>query len=662
MPPDPGSLRTCSPAGRYSARVAPRPWIALLVSVAAFAVYFQVRTHDFVDFDDQFYIIDNPHLREGLNAAGIARDFSSVHHLNWHPLTSLSFRVDYELYGLDAPGYLLTNAALHAFAAAILYLSLARMTRAPGCSAFVAAVFALHPLHVESVAWASARKDVLSGAFFALMLLAYARYAERPSPRRMGVVAACLGLGLLSKSVLVTAPCILLLLDYWPLGRLRRSNASALPDPARLRAACIEKWPLFVLAAAGAGVTWAVQNTAGATAFGDGLPFGIRAANAIHSYGAYLLDSAWPFGLTMFYPHPGGDIPTLQLALAALSLAAITTSAVIGAARRPYLLVGWLWYVGMLVPVIGLIQVGQQARADRYMYLPLIGLTIAVAWLAQDLVRGRVGRRALGIAGALALAAFAVLSWNQVRTWRDSRTLFEHALAVTEGNFKAHVGLGDMLQRDGLYAEAAAQYTTAGELYPRWIRAHLGRAAALIRMGDLAGGAASYERALSIEPDQPAVRADFGVTLVKLGRTEEGLRQLEGLIAAGEANPDVYAFLAARSFAEGRDAEAVAYYRETLEREADQPEATNNLAWLLATSEDPGVRDPVAAIALAEGAAAHSPADANVLDTLATAYAAAGRGDDALRTLEAARAQLPDDSPLASKIDLRLQSLRGDQP
>jgi hypothetical protein len=223
-------------------RVAPRSWIALLVAGAVFGVYFQVRTHDFVNFDDRVYITDNPHLREGLSAAGIARDFGSVYHLNWHPLTSVSYRIDRELHGLHAPGFLLANVALHALAAAILYLALARMTGAPGRSAFVAAVFALHPLHVESVAWASERKDVLSGAFFALTLLAYARYAEEPSSRRMAVVAAFLGLGLLSKSVLVTAPFALVLIDYWPLGRIRRTDGSALPDSGRLRIAFAEKW------------------------------------------------------------------------------------------------------------------------------------------------------------------------------------------------------------------------------------------------------------------------------------------------------------------------------------------------------------------------------------------------------------------------------------
>jgi tetratricopeptide (TPR) repeat protein len=639
-------------------RVAPRSWIALLVAGAVFAVYFQVRTHDFVNFDDSVYITDNPHLSEGLTAAGIARDFGSVYHLNWHPLTSVSYRIDRALYGLRAPGFLLTNVALHALAAALLYLALARMTGAPGRSAFVAAVFALHPLHVESVAWASERKDVLSGAFFALTLLAYARYAEGPSPRRMGVVAAFLGLGLLSKSVLVTAPFVLVLIDYWPLGRVRRRDGSALPDAVRLRAAFAEKWPLFALSAAVSVATWVIQRSEGATEFGEMLSFGVRAANAIHSYGAYLVDSAWPVGLAMFYPHPGSGIPAGQVALAGLLIAAVTAAAVAKAGSRPYLVVGWLWYLGTLVPMLGLVQVGQQARADRYMYLPLIGLAIAAAWGAHDAVRGRAGRRALGAAGAAVVLLLGIRTWDQVGIWRDSRTLFEHALAVTERNFKAHVGLGDTLQRDGLYAEAVVQYDAAIALYPRWLKAHLGRAGSLFGMGDLEGAAESYQSALAIQPDQPAVRGDLGVILVKIGRVEEGLRQIERVIQDGEANADLYVFLASRSFAQGRPDEAVAHYREALLRDADHPTATNNLAWLLATSRDPNVRSPAEAVAHAERAALRDGSDPRVLDTLAAAYAAAGRSEDAVRAAADALARVPDGSPTAVDLESRLELYR----
>jgi tetratricopeptide (TPR) repeat protein len=626
-----------------------------------FGVYFQVRAHDFVNFDDPIYITDNPHLRDGLSAAGIARDFGSVYHLNWHPLTSVSYRIDYELYGLDAPGYLFTNVILHALAAAILYLALARMTRAPGRSAFVAAVFALHPLHVESVAWASERKDVLSGAFFSLTLLAYARFAEAPSSRRMGAVAAFLGLGLLSKSVLVTAPFVLVLIDYWPLGRIRREDGSALPDAVRLRTAIVEKWPLFALSAAASVATYVIQGSAGATDFGDALSFGIRATNAIHSYGAYLIDTAWPTGLAMFYPHPGADIPVAQVALAAVSLTAITAVAASGAARRPYLIAGWLWYLGMLVPMIGLVQVGQQARADRYMYLPLIGLALPVAWGACDLARGRWSRRVLGVAAAVVVLLLGVRSWDQVEIWRDSRTLFEHALAVTERNFKALVGLGDALQIDGLYAEALVQYSAAIELYPRWERAHRGRAGCLVRMGDLEAAAESYERALEIQPDQPAVRGDLGVILVRIGRVDEGLHQLDRLIREGEASAEVFVFLADRSFTQGRPDEAVAYYREALNRDEDHPAATNNLAWLLATSRDPTVRDPAEAVAHAERAALRDGSDPRALDTLAAAYAAAGRYDDAVRMAANAREKTPDGSPQALELESRLELYRSGQ-
>jgi len=478
--------------------MASRTLVVSFIVVASLMVYFQVRDHDFVYFDDQVYIIDNPHLLDGVTAAGIAHDFSTVYHLNWHPLTSISYRVDYALYGLEAPGFLLTNVVLHSLAAAVLYLALFRMTRAPFRSAFVAAVFALHPLHVESVAWASGRKDVLSGVFFALMLFAYARYAERPSRRRMLVVGSCLALGLLSKSVLVTAPFVLLLLDYWPLGRLRSEDGSALPDSRRLGRAFFEKWPLFVAVAVVSIVTWGVQDESGATAFWELLPLGTRVANAIHSYGMYLVDSIWPTGLAMFYPHLEGDLSSIQVALAAVSLAIITIVAAASAAARPYLIVGWLWFLGMLVPMIGLIQVGEQARADRYMYLPLIGLSIAIAWGAHGVVRGRNGLRLLAAIGIVAVAALSARSWDQVGKWRDSRTLFEHAISVTDGNYSAHIGLGDMLRFDRLYAEAAVQYAIAADISPRWARAHLSHARAMAAMGDLDGAVASFERALGL--------------------------------------------------------------------------------------------------------------------------------------------------------------------
>jgi tetratricopeptide (TPR) repeat protein len=388
------------------------------------------------------------------------------------------------------------------------------------------------------------------------------------------------------------------------------------------------------------------------------MAFGVRAANAIHSYGVYLVDTVWPVGLTMFYPHPGSDIPAGQAALAGLGIAAVTAAAAAKARARPYLIVGWLWYLGMLVPMIGLVQVGQQARADRYMYLPLIGLAIATAWGAHDAVRGRAGRRALAALGAAAVVLLGVRAWDQVGVWRDSRTLFEHALAVTERNFKAYVGLGDTLKREGLYAEAVVQYDAAIALYPRWLKAHLGRAGSLFKMGDLEGAAESYERVLELQPDQPAVRGDLGVVLVKIGRVDEGLREIERVIQEGEASADVYAFLASRSFTQGRPGEAVAYYREALLREADHPTATNNLAWLLATSRDPNVRDPAEAVAHAERAAVRDGSDPRVLDTLAAAYAAAGRFDDAVRTATDARARVPDGSPTAVELESRLELYR----
>ena len=402
-----------------------RPYqlVPLLLLASTLAVFFPVRDHEFVDYDDARYVVENPNLAEGLGRESVARAFAEPYFANWIPLTSISLLIDHELYGLEPAGYLRTNVALHAASALLLFFALLRMTRAPWASAFVAAVFALHPLHVESVAWVSGRKDVLCGLFWMLTLYAYARYAERPqSPGRYALVVTGVALALLSKPLAITLPFALLLLDYWPLGRLTSADSRRWLDRARLRRALLEKLPLLALAGAAAVITYAVQEKIGVVRSAEfSLP--LRISNALLSYALYLRDAIWPSGLAAFYPFPHAGLPVGAVLAALLVLCGVSALALRGARSRPYLLTGWLWYLGTLAPMIGILQVGLQARADRYTYIPLVGPAIMLAWSGAALARRtRAARTALAIAGAGAVAALAVAASFQVAVWHDARS------------------------------------------------------------------------------------------------------------------------------------------------------------------------------------------------------------------------------------------------
>jgi tetratricopeptide (TPR) repeat protein len=538
-----------------------RAALAALVFGLAAAVYLPIRGHAWLNYDDDQYVSRNLELQRGLGAQGIGWALTTQEGANWFPLTRLSWMLDLELHGLDAGSFLLTNLLLHALASALFFLALASLTGELPRSCFAAALFAVHPLHVESVAWISARKDVLSGVFFMLTLLAYAAVAHgrRTRAARLAVFAS-LALGLLAKPTLVTLPCVLLLLDAWPLGRLARGGRN--PDARRFGQALIEKLPLFALAAAASFITWHAQAAARVVASLERVPLGERVANALVAYAIYLRQFFWPSGLAVFYPHPGAGLALWKPLLAAALLLGLTALALRSWPRRGQLAVGWLWFLGMLVPTIGLVQVGSQAHADRYMYLPLAGLAIALAWSAPELVGAR-RRAALAGAAALAIALLAVATRLQLRHWRDSVSLFEHALAVTENNHIAHVQLG------AAYAE------------------------------------------------------------------------------------------------QGRLAETIRHYRDAVRIRPTYREAVNNLAWLLATARDPGLREPAEAVALAERAVALTAApDPATLDTLAAAYAAAGRFEDAVAAEQRALQESEATEALAQTEPLRerLERYRAHQP
>ena len=493
----------------------------LLLAVAV--VFGQTVRHEFINYDDDEYVYRNPLVTGGLSASSVVAAFTVRFAGNWHPLTWLSHMLDWQLYGRWAGGHHLTSVLLHATTAVILLLVLRRMTAQTWPSAFVAAVFAIHPLHVESVAWAAERKDILSGFFFTLTLAAYAHYVAKPSSwARFVAVAVCYGLGLMAKPMAVTLPFLLLLLDYWPLGRM--TNRSILP---RL---VLEKLPLLLLAAASCLVTlWAQQITILPI---ERLSFFWRGANAMVSYITYVADMFYPAGLAAFYPHLGKNLPLWQAVAALLALVAITAAAVILGRRWAPPLVGWLWYLGMLVPVIGLVQVGGQARADRYTYLTQIGLYLAVAWAVVAAAR-RTGEgvspiradaktgtapsvqcRVLAWSGAsLILIALMGCAWRQTTFWRDSETLWTHTLACTSRNSVAHTNLGIALAERGEVEAAISHYRKALEIQPNHHETHNNLGAALAGQGRIDEAVVEFENALKIKPDYAAARQNLAMAL-----------------------------------------------------------------------------------------------------------------------------------------------------
>ncbi len=498
-----------------------RSWRFTVASICAalvaltFVVFEDVRNHEFLDYDDDRYIVDNPLMQTPLDGNGL-RAFFRPYHDNWIPLTWLSLRADYALFGPRAGAFLATNVLLHALAAVALFLALARASGDLFASAFCAAVFAVHPLHVESVAWASERKDVLSGLFSLLTVLAYTHYAARSfSLARYTLVTVLFALALLAKPMAVTIPFVLLLLDLFPLRRLLDGNS------ALRRCAVLEKLPWIAMSAAVAAVAWWVQRESGAMHFGDRLSFAARVANAFESTVVYVVQSVWPTSLSVFYPY-ASEVDTVRVVACAAIAATVTIGALRAVRIGPHLTVGWLWYVGMLVPVIGVMQVGMQAHADRYMYLPQIGLSIAVVFsgraLADRFPRARV---ALGGIALASVAAFAVLAHDQVAVWRDTDSLFTHARNVTTENPVAEQQLGSVRLRAGRLAEAEFHFAQARNFAPAWSPAEIGLGEVLTRRGRHAEAVPHYRHALEFDPSRADVSVKLGLVLLALERNAE---------------------------------------------------------------------------------------------------------------------------------------------
>jgi Tfp pilus assembly protein PilF len=506
-------------------------FIAFGLVAVILAVYAQVMDHQFIMLDDSRYIRQNPIVNRGLTLAGIAWAFTTFHAANWHPLTWLSHMLDSQIFGLNAGGHLFINALIHASNTLLLFLFFRRATGARWQSAIVAALFALHPLHVESVAWAAERKDTLSTFFGLLTLLAYVGYVAKPSWKRYALVAVALALGLLAKPMLVTWPFVLLLLDYWPLRRFQLRPGTGTAGFFRaLLPLFREKLPLFCLVAASMVITFIAQSHGGAVRTVVQVPVSLRLSNAIVSYAKYLFQTVWPSGLAPYYPFSRTGVPMWELVCAIALLTIITTLVLRQARERPYLLIGWLWFIGTLIPVIGLVQVGGAAMADRYYYVPSIGLFMALVFGLSDLAHAvRIHR---GAVGATTIAVLSILTWLtavQIGRWRNNSTLFEYTESLTPDNRMIENNLGTILGDAGKYDEAAAHFAKALRTKPDFlevindadIRTNLGLLFA--RQGKLAEAVEQLNEALRLNSNSAEAHTTLGVVLLRSGRAEESI-------------------------------------------------------------------------------------------------------------------------------------------
>jgi tetratricopeptide (TPR) repeat protein len=544
--------------------------------------------NDFVGYDDPVYVTDNPHVRQGLTLADISWAFAATEAGNWHPLTWLSHQLDVSFFGMKAGGHHFTSILLHALNTALLFAALQRLTGDKWLSFIGALLFGLHPLRVESVAWVAERKDVLSASFWMLMLWGYARYAQPKvepwSGRSQGTdrgsephrrVWYCFtlgffGLGLMCKPMLVSAPFALLLLDYWPLARWKR---------ARWKELVMEKIPFFALSALFSVATFIVQQSSGAVL--TTLPLSDRVANAAISYCRYLGKLFWPVNLAAFYP-PIAHWPTVAVALASALLLGISALAFAWRTRRPYVLVGWLWFIGTLVPVIGLVQAGEQSMADRYSYIPSIGIVLLVVWGFHEVRKS--WRLQVGFAAAVLLPVTIVcfvLTREQISVWRNSETLFRHALAVTSANYLAHNNLGTALEKRGLLGEAIEQFQEALQDKPGYGEAHKNLGVALEKNGQTQEALKQFLLALEINPGDADAHSKLGTALQRMGRFDEARKQFEEAIKLKPDFADAHYNLAVVLQRTGAVDEAVVQFQETLRLQPDSADAHLNLGFIL---------------------------------------------------------------------------------
>jgi Flp pilus assembly protein TadD len=581
-----------SPRSAEARRAHPAADLGISLGIVALtaAIYAGVAHHGFVYVDDGDYILANRHVAQGISGSGIRWAFTALHSGNWHPLTWISHMLDVQLFGVTpagAGGHHLVSVGLHALSALLLFVALRRMTGHRWTSVLVAALFAVHPLRVESVAWASERKDVLSGLFFMLTLLAYAAYAARPGIGRYAWVVLAVAAGLMAKPMLVTIPFVLLLLDGWPLARWRPG--------APLGRLVAEKLPLLALCIGSSAVTLVAQKRGDSLSDLSDLSIAWRLVEVPISYATYLGKTLWPSGLAFFYPHPstfqdGIGARVVPAVLGSLVLLAATAVVVVKARRAPWLPVGWLWFLGMLVPVIGLLQVGTQAWADRYAYLPLVGIYLMIAFAIRDAVSGQ--RRAvapIAVCACAAIAALAIAARRQVDVWRDTRTLLEHAARVTRNNWMIHNDLGVEISRAGNLAEGRRHFHEALRIRPRYAEAHSNLGFSWFFEGRLDDAQRACERSLEIAPDHPEGHFVLGCILDRRGDLDRACEHFERAIAIRPEYAEAHFRLALTLRAQRRTDDARRHLEEALRLTPDDVKTQRQLAALVAESsrDDP---------------------------------------------------------------------------
>lgn len=559
----------------------PELWLSLALAFFTLAVYWQVSGFGFVNYDDPRYVSENATVRAGLSVDGVRWAFTTLTASNYHPLTWISHMLDVQFFGLEPGRHHLVSLFFHIANTLLLFCLFRKMTGDLWPSAFVAALFGLHPLHVESVAWIAERKDVLSGFFWLLTSLSYVFYVAQPSLKRYLPVFVFLGLGLLAKPMLVTLPFVLLLVDYWPLNRFRLSVAdtargfTAWQKSARLAG---EKLPLLVLVIGSSVVTYVAQQRGGAIGSFESHPLGIRLANGLVAYVSYLQKTVWPLDLAVLYPHPGATISWLYAGGCLFFLLLVSGLVIWQARKRPYLLVGWFWYLGTLVPVLGLVQVGIQAMADRYTYIPLIGVFVALSWLLSEVLAGcRYRVEILASLAAASLLFLAGISWGQTRYWIDGRTLFSRAITVTANNYMAHNNLGYALAQQGRMAEAVSHYQQAVAIRPDFQLAHYNLALGLLDQSRLGEAARHFRESLRLKPDDVGALIGLGIILGRTGRTDEAIEKFREALHFQPDSARAHNNLGIALSKNGEQAEAIVHFREALRLDPNYVGANRNL-------------------------------------------------------------------------------------
>jgi tetratricopeptide (TPR) repeat protein len=625
----------------------------LFIFLFVFALFLPCAGNNFINFDDPRYLLLNDSIQHGVTWKTVQWAFSSGYAANWHPLTWLSHALDWQFFGARPRGHHLVNVLLHGVNTFLLYLTLRKMTGNRWRSLFVAALFGMHPLRVESVAWASERKDVLSTLFWMLTLWAYAIWVQKNSGTPVknrtwyAIALGCFGLGLLSKPMLVTLPFVLLLLDYWPLHRLS--------DPSAIKRSLAEKIPFFALATVACIVTFFVQKYGGAVNNNQlSLEWGARIANACLSYNRYLIKFFLPADLAVFYPLSPTLHPSQILAALAI-LILISAGAVMKLPNHPYFLVGWLWYLGTAVPVIGLIQVGTQSMADRYTYIPLIGINIALTWGLADLVRKRsFSAAALPLAASVALVICAATTLRQIGYWKDSESLFRHTLAVTKFNPVAETNYGCALVDKGSIDQAIIHFQRALELNPNYTEGHFNLGSALLEKKDFAAAIFHFQTGLAVRPDVAVAHYKLGLALMNTGNWTAAAAQFQETLARDPNILSAYNELGSVLRKLNRLDEAIAQYRAVLHQDPQYTDARNNLGVALAQS---GLFSEAAA--QFREALKQTPANALTHNNLGLAYENLGSLNEAVTQYREVLRLEPNNAPAQSNLDAVLKTQSG---